>query len=146
MKIVARTMTVVLVAAEVESTPKIPRNPATISLTQARASRATIVPAPPTIMNGFLLPHDTRQLSLQIPIYGCTRAPVNGPAIHTKASRALLIPRDSKYGYNHRQSVSKLPSNPRSRYAYRSIRQLNGPYNLKSDRAVNRQTYEQQGE
>jgi hypothetical protein len=49
-------------------------------------------------MNGFLLPHDIRQLSLLIPMYGCTNAPDRGPAIQTKARSDLLIPSERRYG------------------------------------------------
>jgi hypothetical protein len=94
-------MITVLVPVDVRSTPNIPRKPPTVSFTHARASRATIVAKPPTTMKGFLLPQDERQLSLQIPIYGCTSVPVRGPAIQTKASKALLIPRDRRKGYTH---------------------------------------------
>lgn len=103
--IVATTILVILAPWDCRSTPNIDRNPPTISCTQDRASKEMIsATAPPTI-NGFLLPHGCRQLSLRIPMYGCTRVPVTGPAIHTNARRALLMPRESRYGY---KVISKL--------------------------------------
>ena len=95
MKIVAMIMITILAPADVDSTPNIDRKPPTISFTHARASNETTVAAPPTTMNGFLLP---RQLSLRIPMYGCTSAPVKGPAIQTNARSDLLIPRDRRNG------------------------------------------------
>ncbi len=82
------------------SAPKSPRNPWTISLVHARANREIAVAKAPESMNGTLFPYLMRQLSLRIPTYGWTSVPDKGPAIHTKARSALLIPRDKRYGYS----------------------------------------------
>ena len=55
-----------------------------------------MVAAAPPSMNGFRFPQDTRQLSLRIPTYGWTKVPDKGPAIHTKANKDLLIPKESR--------------------------------------------------
>lgn len=72
--------------------------PETISLDHASHSRDITVASAPNIMKGFLLPNGDRQLSLMMPTYGCTRAPVSGPAIQTIARKALLIPSESRKG------------------------------------------------
>lgn len=66
--IVAIMITTILVPFDAGSTPKMDKNPPTISFTHASASKDTTVAALPTTMNGFLLPHDKRQLSLRMPI------------------------------------------------------------------------------
>jgi hypothetical protein len=69
-----------------------------MSLAYARIIEDAMVPSVPASMKGFLLPHDILHWSLLMPTYGCTSTPVNGPASHTNASRALLMPRESRYG------------------------------------------------
>ena len=94
----AKTMTLVLTPDDSESAPKRPRKLVMISLAHASVMRDRIVAIAPPMMNGRLLPHEMRQLSLFIPTYGWTSAPDSGPAIQTSASIDLLNPRDKRYG------------------------------------------------
>ena len=94
----AKQIAVTLTPFEVGSAPNIPKTPRTISRVHANAINDTTVAAAPASMKGFRFPQEILQLSLRIPTYGCTSVPDSGPAIHTKASKDLLIPRDSKYG------------------------------------------------
>lgn len=91
-------MIVTLTPDDSGGAPSSDRIPPTISLTHASASKEKTVAMPPPIIKGFRFPQLTRQLSLLIPTYGCTKVPVKGPAIHTNASNDLLIPSESKYG------------------------------------------------
>lgn len=68
------------------------------SFAHARIIKEMIVAIAPPTMNGLLFPHRILQLSLFSPTYGCTSTPESGPAIHTSASMALLMPKESKYG------------------------------------------------
>jgi hypothetical protein len=97
-KIVATTMVVTWTADAPGSNPNIDKKPPTISLTQASVISEMMVAKPPPTNKRLRLPQGMRQLSLRMPIYGWTRVPVKGPAIHTNASSDLLIPRDSRYG------------------------------------------------
>ncbi|KAI4140417.1 MAG: hypothetical protein L6R39_005809 [Caloplaca ligustica] len=56
-------------------------------------------------MKGFRLPILERELSLLIPMYGWTIVPESGPMIQTMASRALLIPSESRYGSRAHEEV-----------------------------------------
>jgi hypothetical protein len=96
--IVATVITITPVPFGAGSAPNKDRKPPTISFTHASASKDTTVAALPTTINGFLLPHGKRQLSLRMPMYGCTKVPVKGPAIQTKARSDLLIPRERRKG------------------------------------------------
>lgn len=114
-KRIAKHITVTLTPFDCASAPKMPRKPCTISLAQAKPRRDTMVAMAPAIIKGCRFPHATLQLSLRIPMYGWTKVPDRGPAIHTKASRDLLIPSDNKYGYITLQSLRSweeaLPNN-----------------------------------
>ena len=57
-------------------------------------------------MNGFLFPQRVEQLSLRMPMYGCTNVPVRGPANQVNASNALLNPNERRYGC-HEERVNK---------------------------------------
>src|SRR2546430_639341 len=74
------------------------KNPPTTSRVHANAMSAKMVAKPPPITKGLLLPHLMRHLSLFKPTNGCTKTPDSGPASQTRASMALLMPRDSRYG------------------------------------------------
>lgn len=91
-------MTVTFTPWEAGSAPKRLRRPVTMSLLQARIMSEAMVAAAPPSMKGFLFPHGILQLSLSMPTYGCTRVPVSGPAIQTKAISDLLRPSDNRYG------------------------------------------------
>lgn len=95
----AKSMVHVFTPSDAGLAPKIPKKPPMSSFAQDSIMRDTIVAAAPPTMNGLRFPHRRRQLSLLRPTYGWTRTPESGPAIQTRASIALLIPRDSRYGY-----------------------------------------------
>lgn len=110
--ITATTIIVTRTPLDSLSAPKSPKNPPTISRTHARARRDTIVAAVPAAMNGTRFPHFDRQLSLNMPMYGCTKVPLNGPAIQTSAISDLLSPKDSKYGVPFDSSTAHASCKP----------------------------------
>lgn len=69
-KIIAKTIDETFTPRDAGSAPKSPEKPLTISLAHASPSNETAVDTAPASMNGLRFPHDIRQLSLRIPIYG----------------------------------------------------------------------------